>query len=187
MGAIQRQDVGSCVGWLPNLLSLSRLPLAAAFPFVVSRPVAALSVLVAAGATDVLDGWLARRTGATTTAGALLDPIADKIFVASVATTLLARDLLPWWGLAPLLAREALELPLVLAAFTAHGRRAPRRAQTRSSRLGKIATLIQFFTVASALVLPSALRPMLVTAGIAGLLAGIGYGVRELRAEARSL
>jgi CDP-diacylglycerol--glycerol-3-phosphate 3-phosphatidyltransferase/cardiolipin synthase len=175
------------VGWLPNLLSLSRLPLAAAFPLAVSRPPIALVVLVAAGTTDVLDGWLARRIGASTTTGALLDPIADKIFVASVATTLLAHGLLPWWGLAPLLAREVIELPLAIVVLKSHRPRAPRLAQARSNALGKIATLVQFLTVSSALVLPGALRPMLVAAGVAGLSAGVGYGVRELRAPARSL
>jgi CDP-diacylglycerol--glycerol-3-phosphate 3-phosphatidyltransferase/cardiolipin synthase len=155
--------------------------LAAAFPFAASRPTVALSVLFAAGATDVLDGWVARRTGSTSTSGALLDPIADKVFVASVATTLLTRQLLPWWGLVPLLAREVVELPLAFAVMTSR-RRAHKIERARSNTLGKIATLVQFFTVASALALPGALRPMLVAAGAAGLLAGVGYGVRELRA-----
>lgn len=184
MSSVKRH--GSELASLPNLLSLSRLPLAAAFPFAVSRPVVALSVLLAAGATDVLDGWFARRTKTTSALGGLLDPIADKVFVASVVTTLLAHDLLPWWGLGPLLAREVLELPLALTVLTSRRRRAPGLAQARSNALGKFATLVQFFTVASALMLPGALRPMLAVAGVAGTIAGIGYGVRGLRAPARS-
>lgn len=64
---------------VPNLLSLSRLPLAAAFLFVEGR--SARVVLVGlASLTDFFDGWLARR-GQTSQLGALLDPIADKTFV----------------------------------------------------------------------------------------------------------
>jgi CDP-diacylglycerol--glycerol-3-phosphate 3-phosphatidyltransferase len=44
--------------------------------------IAALALFVAAAVTDLLDGWLARALGAVSRAGALLDPIADKVFVA---------------------------------------------------------------------------------------------------------
>jgi len=64
---------------VPNLLSLTRLPLAAAFLLVEGRPARVLLVGLAS-LTDFLDGWLARR-GQTSQLGALLDPIADKTFV----------------------------------------------------------------------------------------------------------
>ncbi len=64
---------------VPNLLSLTRLPLAAAFLLVHGRT-ARLAVVGLASLTDFLDGWLARR-GQTSQLGALLDPIADKTFV----------------------------------------------------------------------------------------------------------
>ena len=54
-----RAGAGSWLG-LPTALTLCRLPLAVAFPFVRDRPVAAIAVLAAAGLTDVLDGALAR-------------------------------------------------------------------------------------------------------------------------------
>ena len=73
---------------IPGLLSLSRVPLAVVFSFVVGRPVLALGVLVGAGLTDVLDGWYARRFGQVTATGAALDPITDKLFVLTVAITL---------------------------------------------------------------------------------------------------
>jgi cardiolipin synthase (CMP-forming) len=64
---------------LPNLLSFARIPLAAAF-VAVHGTGPRLGLLVAASATDLLDGWLAR-LGTVTRFGALLDPIADKTFV----------------------------------------------------------------------------------------------------------
>ena len=64
---------------VPNLLSLSRLPLAAAFLLVDGRS-ARVALVGLASLTDFLDGWLARR-GQTSQLGALLDPIADKTFV----------------------------------------------------------------------------------------------------------
>src|SRR5262245_39778093 len=45
----------------PSLLSFARVPLAAAFPFVHDRPWAAFGVLLASAASDLLDGWWARR------------------------------------------------------------------------------------------------------------------------------
>lgn len=64
---------------VPNLLSLTRLPLAAAFLLVDGRT-ARVALVGIASLTDFLDGWLARR-GQTSQLGALLDPIADKTFV----------------------------------------------------------------------------------------------------------
>ena len=62
---------------VPSLVSMARLPLAALFPWVVDRPAAAVSVLLAAGLTDVLDGWLARRLHQETAIGAVADAISD--------------------------------------------------------------------------------------------------------------
>ncbi|HUO51712.1 MAG TPA: CDP-alcohol phosphatidyltransferase family protein [Gemmatimonadaceae bacterium] len=64
---------------LANLLSFARFPLAAAFVAVHDTTVR-FWLIVAASATDLLDGWIARM-GTTTRFGALLDPIADKTFI----------------------------------------------------------------------------------------------------------
>ena len=80
---------------LPNLLTLGRI---AAIPLIVATFYAggegsrwvALGLFVAAGATDFLDGWLARRLGVTSPLGRFLDPIADKLLVAAVLIMLVA-------------------------------------------------------------------------------------------------
>lgn len=65
---------------LPNIVSLSRLVLAAAF-IAISDDTARVALIAAAGFTDFFDGWLARRRHATSSMGALIDPIADRVFV----------------------------------------------------------------------------------------------------------
>src|SRR4051812_46302511 len=76
------------LGTLPNVISCSRLVFAAGF--VASGTVEARVGLIGAAAlTDFLDGWLARRVHATSKWGALLDPIADRVFVLTVVGTFL--------------------------------------------------------------------------------------------------
>lgn len=82
---------GLAILTVPNLLTLTRFPLAAAFPLLESAS-ARLAVIGAAFLTDVLDGWLARRYKRQSKWGALLDPVADKTFVLVALSTLLVRD-----------------------------------------------------------------------------------------------
>ena len=82
---------------LPNILTASRM--AALVPvtvlLVVAGPVerwAALGLFAAACLTDLLDGWLARRFDAQSTAGRILDPIADKVLVCGTILVLAAQS-----------------------------------------------------------------------------------------------
>jgi CDP-diacylglycerol--glycerol-3-phosphate 3-phosphatidyltransferase len=56
-------------------------------------------------ATDSLDGWLARRVGATRS-GAFLDPVADKLIVIGGLAVLADRGVFPWWPILLIAARE---------------------------------------------------------------------------------
>lgn len=125
---------------VPNGLTLARVGLAAAFPFV---PVSwRLPVFLAATATEALDGPIARRLGATSIFGQLLDPIADKVFVLAVLGTLLVDGTLAWWMI-PLVAARDL---MVVAGGITVALRQGRSALTRMppTRLGKAATGAQF-------------------------------------------
>jgi CDP-diacylglycerol--glycerol-3-phosphate 3-phosphatidyltransferase/cardiolipin synthase len=73
---------------LPNSISFSRLLLAVAFVFIPGDS-QRLVLIVAAGLTDFLDGWLARMSNNPTVAGALIDPIADRVFVLTAISTFL--------------------------------------------------------------------------------------------------
>ncbi|AGP34407.1 CDP-alcohol phosphatidyltransferase family protein [Sorangium cellulosum] len=165
----------------PNLMSLARLPLAALFPIVATRPALALAVLCCAGLTDVLDGWLARRSGQVTRTGAIVDPIADKVFALAVVATLLQSGALPLWGIPALLARELLELPLALWIAVSRRFRGARLSTASANIPGKLATAVQFGAVFTAIALPGALPAALAAAAGAGAAAGVSYWARQLR------
>lgn len=66
----------------------------------------ALSVFLVAAATDLLDGYLARRWGQITTVGTLLDPIADKLLISAALISLVQTRQVPAWMVILLLGRE---------------------------------------------------------------------------------
>lgn len=84
---------------LPNLISLGRL---LSVPLIIwlimeERMLAAFWLFVAAGVSDAVDGFIAKRFGAVTELGAYLDPLADKALLVSVYVILGLIDLLPGW------------------------------------------------------------------------------------------
>jgi cardiolipin synthase len=183
---------------LPNVLSLSRIPLGGVFWVALARgPAQAgwpFGVLAAAAATDVLDGYIARRRyGAHPTGvGSWLDPICDKLFVGAVLAALYAQRRAPLPLLALILTRELLQLPMALIYRTSATLRRWLRYDFRASLLGKAATVAQFLAV-SALILdhPSA-RPLAELAFMLGVLALADYvrravviGRRRLHTEER--
>ena len=88
----------SAVFTLPNIVTLARLcavPLA--FWLIVEHRLAeAFWLFVAAGVSDAVDGWLARRLGGNAL-GAVLDPVADKALLVTMYATLGAVGALPLW------------------------------------------------------------------------------------------
>jgi phosphatidylglycerophosphate synthase len=179
MGVYRARDL-----WrVPGLLSLARIPLAIAFVLVIGRagPAVALAILLAAGLSDVLDGWYARRFGQVTPTGAAIDPVTDKLFVLTVAFALVHHDLLLPVDVVLLSTREIAELPLVL--WIATSRRARRlRAEHPSANLpGKVATAFQFAAATAALFRLRYLFWLVVAAALAGVFAAAVYWVRALR------
>jgi phosphatidylglycerophosphate synthase len=167
---------------LPNVLSAMRIPLAALFPFVVTRPALAIAVLAAAALTDVLDGWLARRLGEATPTGALVDGIADKLLGASVLVSLVAYGLMAA-PLALLLAtREIGELPLALHVLA---RRSERLADVdrRANVLGKLATALELATVVAVVVRAPHVAFLVTLTAAVGAVAAISYWRREVRSH----
>ena len=102
----------------PNLLTLLRIffvPLLVATllgdsdwlgRFLFSRETWALAIFLAAAATDLLDGMLARRWGQITTVGTLLDPIADKLLVSAALISLVDIHRIPAWMVILIIGRE---------------------------------------------------------------------------------
>lgn len=105
---------------LPNALTLLRIffvPVLVAalvreqrsvdvFGWTVRNNSLALGIFLAAAATDLLDGYLARRWGQITTVGTLLDPIADKLLISSALIALVQVRLVPAWVVILLVGRE---------------------------------------------------------------------------------
>jgi phosphatidylglycerophosphate synthase len=165
----------------PAWLSWLRLPLAACFALFVDRPFVALGVLIAAGLSDVLDGWVARRYGLVTATGAALDPITDKLFVLTVAVTLVASGHFSVAAVLLLSTREIGELPLVMWFACSPAARAARAAAPSANAGGKLATALQFGTVGWALLGQPRIELWIAAASIAGVLAALGYWRRALR------
>jgi cardiolipin synthase len=136
-----------------NQLTLCRLLLVPVFALCMlyNHPGWALATFAVAGATDALDGLIARRTGQQTTLGAWLDPMADKLLVATMFVVLTLPDLglvqrLPLWLTVLVLSRDVaivLTVAIVNLAVT--------RRTFRPSLLGKASTVIYLVTGTSAL------------------------------------
>jgi cardiolipin synthase len=111
---------------------------------------AALGVFVAAGLTDLLDGFFARRRGGITKLGAMLDPVADKLLLGATYVVLTwGPDLpcaLPVWLTVLLLSRDAIIVVSVVVVNLAVERRV-----FYPSLLGKLSTAAQVVTAGLAL------------------------------------
>lgn len=104
---------------IPNLLSLLRLAGVPLFLYLLLGPRAdgwAIVVLAVGGFTDWLDGKLARLLGQYSRLGALLDPAVDRLYILAALVALGAREIVPWWVVIGLVARDLLlaaTLPLL--------------------------------------------------------------------------
>jgi cardiolipin synthase (CMP-forming) len=111
---------------LPNAISVARLVGVPVFLWLVLglRSVTgdwwAVGVVVAAGLSDWLDGKIARALNQQSRLGQVLDPAADRLYIAATVVALAIRAIIGWWLVAVLAARE-LVLGLVLAALRRGG------------------------------------------------------------------
>jgi CDP-diacylglycerol--glycerol-3-phosphate 3-phosphatidyltransferase len=130
---------------LPNILTAGRI---VAVPLVVvlfywshpwSNPLAAL-VFIAAALTDTLDGYLARRMGITTPLGEFLDPVADKLMVATALVLLVGHDTRP---LIVITAVVIIGREITVSALREWMAHLGARAKVAVSGMGKLKTIVQ--------------------------------------------
>ena len=168
---------------LPNVVSLSRVVLAAGFLASSGNGERAALVGVAS-LTDFLDGWLARRRNAVSRWGALIDPIADRTFVLAAVTTLLIGAQLTLVEYAVLLLRDIMTaIGFVVARLIAWLRPVTFRARP----LGKVVTVLQLVALLCALLLPPLLRPLVVVVGLVSVAATVDYTLLLWRERDRTL
>jgi cardiolipin synthase (CMP-forming) len=84
---------------IPNIITVVRvlLVIPTAWCLIEGRYVEALVLMAVAGASDAVDGWLARRFDWISWFGAALDPLADKLLVGVLFITLTVKGVLPMW------------------------------------------------------------------------------------------
>jgi cardiolipin synthase len=111
---VDEQDNGVAVSHrvltIPNIVSIFRLAGVPLFLWLVLVPEAdgwALAVLFVSGVSDYADGYLARKLNQASRLGAILDPVADRLYILSTVIGLGMRDIIPWWVAVLLPARDA--------------------------------------------------------------------------------
>ncbi|WP_082110199.1 CDP-alcohol phosphatidyltransferase family protein [Demequina phytophila] len=181
--------VPSTAVWtVPNAISALRLILIAVFGALLGaeKDGWAIVALAAAGISDFLDGFLARRWGQVTRLGRLLDPAADRLLTVAVVLGLAFRDIIPWWLVAVLLARDLMVGAFLLVAHHHH------LESPQVTYVGKVATAMLYVFLPMAYLVRVAFPEWgslhgiaIVGAACAAVLywySGIGY-VRDIRAR----
>ena len=129
---------------LPNQLTMLRMLV---LPFILIAMIyrqhgLALTLFLAAVATDIIDGTIARRFGQKTQLGAYLDPLADKLLLSSAFIAQALIGTIPWWLTILVLSRDVVILATLVAVILATTIR-----DFPPSSFGKLNTIVQATTV----------------------------------------
>jgi phosphatidylglycerophosphate synthase len=168
------------VAHLPNALTAARLAIALAFPLL--GPGVRLPALIFAALSDGLDGYIARRFGATSWTGALLDAAADKALAIMVLGTFAYEGTVALWQLPLLLARDIAVGVIYLWIVLLREWRAFRLVKART--LGKLTTVLVFTFVIAVLAWPAAAAVLFWPAAAVSVAAALDYLVVFWRASA---
>lgn len=156
---------------IPNILTVGRI---LAVPPLVYLLLSgnyfwALVLALAAGVSDLLDGWLARRFGWQSRFGGFADPLADKLLMLASYLTLAWLGELPWWLVAVILSRD---LVIVCGGVIYHVRFEPVTADP--TQLSKFNTFCQVLLMWAVLVrLAGVPLPMELQQGLVWLVAAL--------------
>jgi cardiolipin synthase len=182
----------SAIWTIPNIISMVRIALIVVFAVTLAthHDGWAIASLAAAGFSDFFDGYLARRWNQVTELGRILDPTADRMLTIAVVLGLAIREIIPWWLLGVLFARDIV-VGVALLYARSRGVDAP-----QVTMIGKWATALLYFFLPLAYLADVAFSGAhwlhtvaIVGASVAAVLywvAGLGY-VRDVRDRAASL
>jgi cardiolipin synthase len=155
-------EMSSRVLTVPNMISLVRLALVPVFAvlIVVGEDGWALVVLAVSGASDWLDGVLARRLNQVTRLGQILDPFADRLFIFVTLIGLAWREVVPLWLVLAIVARDVLlALTVPVLARLGYG-------TLEVTLVGKVATFALLYAF-----------PLLLLAAVPGWLGAVAHVV----------
>lgn len=137
---------------LPNKLTMLRMVMVVVFVVFMCLPTklewaryVALAVFVLASITDFLDGYISRKNNLVTKFGKIMDPLADKMLVASGFILIAAAGIIPAW----------MAVVIVIRDFFVTGLRnfgADKEKDLAASLSGKVKTVFQLLAVILALV-----------------------------------
>lgn len=146
---------------IPTWLTLARIVMIPVLIAVFYLPwkwtsVASMLVFVLAALTDWLDGWIARRYHLYSAFGAFLDPVADKLMVATALFLIVQTHPTPWmafWA-AVIVGRE-----IAVSALREWMAELGQRATVKVQALGKFKTIVQMVAISCLLYSPSKVSP----------------------------
>jgi CDP-diacylglycerol--glycerol-3-phosphate 3-phosphatidyltransferase len=166
---------------IPNIVSLSRVALAAAF--VVSHsPDVRISIVIVAAITDMLDGWLARRAGLTSRFGALVDPFADRVFVLVAVATFVYEGTLTTFEYFIMIFRDLMTAVGFLVAKSVSWLKP---VEFRARWSGKAVTALQMVAFVALLKFPQFVTPLIWSVGALSLFSVVDYTLALWRERAR--
>ena len=139
----EQGEISNRILTVPNVLSFIRLALVPVFLVLIiaGRDGLALLVLVVSSVSDYLDGVIARRFRQITRLGQLLDPAADRAFIFAALIGLAIREVIPWWLVVVIVARD-LMLVVLGVVLANHG-----FGPLPVHHLGKAGTLCLFYAL----------------------------------------
>lgn len=131
---------------IPNILTIIRLLMIPCFVYFFYSPMdygvrAAMVIFAAAGLTDILDGYIARRYNQITRLGIVLDPLADKLMLLTVLISITIRNQIPFWIIVVVAIKETLLLMGAINLFNNHNIVVP------ANKFGKLSTVAFYIAV----------------------------------------
>jgi CDP-diacylglycerol--glycerol-3-phosphate 3-phosphatidyltransferase len=169
---------------IPNLIGFARLALIPVFLALGldsgdGRSAPASVIYAAVAGSDYLDGFAARITGQYSRLGVLLDPVTDRLLVASGVIVCWKFDLLPHWALAVLLAREVLMLAVAQIGLR-------RGVDIRVNVIGRAAVWPTMIALFLAMVSTTWVAEVLLYIGLAGAIVATALYIRDGLAAMRA-
>ncbi len=118
-GSLQGSEPGNLCVNLPNIITLGRILLVPIIIWAIAsnQMTVAFVIFVAAGVSDAVDGFLAKRFNMTTEIGALLDPVADKALLVSIYVALGIWGAMPRWLVILVVSRDFMIVGAVIVSW----------------------------------------------------------------------